>query len=191
MATRDSSRNRYEVFGEFTVPTRASKAGGQTLDFSRLALTSFWEMVEAGRDGLRAGVGCYLFAVRAGLGIRPWYVGQAKKGFVNECFGQRNQGVYREIMGDIARGTPVLFLIARLTPTGRLAKRLEEKEADFVERKLIHDATIVNPELKNSHHTRFVKTLSIPGLLNNPQGKPSDAVNRLRLALGTQADRSD
>ena len=162
-----------------------SKGGKLTLDFSRESLDSFWEGVEHKRSGLPLGAGCYLYAVRAAKGIRPWYVGQSKAAFERECFAHHKQSIYREVMDDTAKGTPVLFLIARMTPTGRLAKSVPKEEADFVERKLIHDATNANPQLKNSHNTRFVMALEIPGVLNSPQGMPSDAVKDLKVALGS------
>ena len=139
---RTTSRidSRYEVSGPFEVQRKTAKAG-TTLDFSNSALESFWERVERERSGLAAGAGCYLFAVRAARGIRPWYVGQAKVAFDQECFNHRNRNIYRDVMDDSAKGTPVLFLIARLTKKkGKLATTVEEKEADFVERQLIRVA---------------------------------------------------
>ena len=183
MADRNS-RVRYDVFGAFEVHRKPSKAGKRTLDFSRHALTSFWEKVDGAVMGLRSGAGCYLFAVRAARGIKPWYVGQSKGAFEQECFALHKQAIYREVMDDRAAGTPILFLIARMTPTGKLSKRVPEAEARFVEQRLIHDATNANPELKNSHNTRFVKNLEIPGVLNSPQGQPSEAVKGLKVALG-------
>lgn len=68
-----------------------------------------------------------------------------------------------------------------MTPTGRLSRRVPEAEACFVEQRLIHDATTANPDLKNSHNTRFVNNLEIPGVLNSPQGQPGEAVKGLNL----------
>ncbi len=184
MAER-SSRIRYEVFGEFEVRRKLRKDGRRTLDFSKDARNNFWEDVERARAGLRSGAGCYLFAVRAGKGITPWYVGQSKGAFEKECFASHKQSIYRDVMDDTARGTPILFLITRVTPTGKLSKSVQKNEADFVERKLIHDATNANSELKNIHNAKFVRNVEIPGVLNSPQGKPSDAVKSLKVALGT------
>ena len=178
------------MFGEFEVPRKSRKDGRQTLNFSKDALTNFWEDVERARVGLRSGAGCYLFAVRASKGMRPWYVGQSKRAFEKECFAHHKQSIYRDVMDDTAKGTPILFLIARVTPTGRLSKSVQKNEANFVERKLIHDATNANSELKNIHNARFVKNLEIPGVLNSPKGKPSDAVQSLKVALGTQSRES-
>ena len=95
----------------------------QALDFSKDALADFWGQAELAHQGLRSGVGCYIFAVRAGKGITPWYVGQSKGAFEKECFAYQKQAIYREVMDDIAKGTPILFLIVRMTPKGRLSKR--------------------------------------------------------------------
>ena len=178
-------RKRYEVFGEFEIPQKSRKDGKKTLDFSKEALANFWGEVERARAGIQSGAGCYLFAVRASKGMRPWYVGQSKGAFQKECFAPHKQSIYRNVMDDTAKGTPVLFLIARVTPTGKLSKSMPKNEANFIERKLIHDATNANPELKNIQNATFVRTLEIPGVLNSPKGQPSDAVKRLKVALGT------
>ena len=185
MSTR-SDRTKYDVFGALEIPRKERRDGKQALDFSRNALTDFWEQAESARQGLRFGTGCYVFAVRAGGGITPWYVGQSKGAFERECFAYQKQAIYREVMDDTAKGTPVLFLIARITPTGRLSKSTPPREADFVERKLIHDATNANSNLKNIHNATLLKRLVIPGVLNSPQGKRSEAVKSLMVALGTQ-----
>ena len=183
MVASSNVQIRYEVFGPFRVPRKPRRDGKLTLDFSRGALASFWEEVELDRPGLPAGVGCYLFAVRAAKGIRPWYVGQCKGAFEKECFASHKKDIYRDVMDDTMRGTPVLFLITRMTPTGRLSTSLREDEADFLERRLIHDATKANRQLKNVQNTRFVKSLVIPGVLNSPRGKQSSAVTSLKAAL--------
>ena len=179
---KGSGRIKYEAYGEFELPR---KDGKQALDFSKEARASFWAAVEDVRSGLRSSAGCYLFAIRAGGGITPWYVGQSKGAFEKECFAFQKQAIYRDVMDDTAKGTPVLFLIARTTPTGRLSTSAPKREADFVERKLIHDATNANAKLKNIHNATFLKTLEIPGVLNKPKGKRSNAVKSLMVALGT------
>ncbi len=186
-----ATASKYEVFGELEVPRRERKDGKQALDFSREALADFWEQAERARQGLRSGAGCYIFGVRAGRGITPWYVGQSKGAFEKECFAYQKQAIYRDVMDDTAKGTPVLFLIARVTPKGRLSKSVSQREADFIERKLIHDATNANSNLKNIHNATLVKTLVIPGVLNSPKGKRSEAVKSLMVALGTQTSGSN
>ncbi len=186
-----SGRIQYEVFGAFEVPRKRRKGGSLTLDFSKNALALFWDVVEETRPELREGAGCYLFAVRAGKGITPWYVGQSKGAFEKECFALHKQRIYRDVMDDRAKGTPILFLVARMTPRGKLSKRVRPSEADFVERKLIHDAANANSKLKNIHHATLVKTVRIPGVLNSPKGRRTDAVNNLMTALGTQTRRPE
>ena len=63
-----NSRVRYDVFGAFEVHRKPSKGGKSTLNFSRYALTSFWEKVEGTVTGLRSVAGCRLSAVRAARG---------------------------------------------------------------------------------------------------------------------------
>ena len=174
---------RYEVFGPFELHRKSTKAGTR-LDLSNQALAAFWERAESVRSGLAFGAGCYLFAVRAARGIRPWYAGQSKGAFEKEVFAHHKREVYREVMGDSAKGTPVLFLIARLTDKGKLSKSVPKDEADFVERQLIRVAWNANAQLKNIANTRFLETLQVPGVLNSPPGAPTEAVKNFRTALG-------
>ena len=181
--TTAAGRIKYQVYGPFEL-RRKSVRVGTTLDFSKSALASFWERVERERPGLASHAGCYLFAIRAARGIRPWYAGQSRGAFEKKCFVECQRKVYREVMGDSAKGTPVLFLIARLTQKGKLSKNVPKDEADFVERQLIRVAWNANAQLKNIANTGFLETLQVPGVLNSPPGAPTEAVKSLKKALG-------
>lgn len=51
------------------------------------SLRLFWSGVEAIEEGLSNAIGIYIFSIRAGGGIIPWYVGKAEKqSFSKECF---------------------------------------------------------------------------------------------------------
>ena len=173
----------YETYGEFEVPYPKAKKG-KALDFSKEALNEFWGDIDEKHPGLSAALGCYIFAIRAAKGIRPWYVGQTKKSFKDECFQPDKKVHYNNVLNDIAKGTPVMILVARRTPKGKLAKALPLKEADFVEQLLISQAISKNSNLVNTKNTSFIKNINLPGVLNSPKGKPAPGAKLLKSLLG-------
>lgn len=175
----------YATYGEFEVPRKDVKKG-KVLDFSKEALSGFWSKVEEKLPGLLDAVGCYIFATKAGPGITPWYVGQTKTSFKGECFQPHKQKTYHDVCNGI-KGTPVLILVARCTPNGKLAKgNLDKSEADFVEQLLISHALSKNSDLTNKKNTVFLKGLRIPGVLNSPKGQPGPGSKLLSRVLGTK-----
>ena len=176
---------RYQILGPFALPTTADRE----LDFSLEARKMFWCNAEAetGYEELRMGRGCYLYAIRAGKGIRPWYVGQSKGPFLNEVFAPSKLEHYQAAHESYQRGTSILFLIARLTPGRKLMKgKLSEDEAKFVERRLIISAYRENRRLRNVHQVKYAKELVIPGLFNDKtsEKKMSESTKDFRIALG-------
>ena len=95
----------YRVFGPFEIPRRKDR-----LQVERSELREFWKTVEGAADGLAAARGCYIFGIRAGKGAKPWYVGQAKRSFKQECFAPHKLVHYNgQISG--SKGTPILLLL--------------------------------------------------------------------------------
>ena len=179
----------YETFGPFEVPASQAPNGSRTLALRPRRIAAFWTEVDSGEPGMSEARGCYIFAIRAGGGITPWYVGLSTTGFKNECFQADKREYYRDAYNEVRRGTPVLVLVARLTTGGRLSKaNLEEREARFVESQLILKAWSANPRLKNVSGLGFARRLRIPGMLNSGRGAPSDGAQLLRSTLGIHSD---
>ena len=174
---------RYETFGAFGVPRTSSKQGGKALDFSKDAMLNLWSSIDDQYPNLSQACGCYIFAFKAGRGVTPWYVGQSKGPFVNECFQFHKQAKYNEVQKQIKSGTPILILVARLTPGGKFSKSVSVAEATFVERLLISLAYSKNDRLLNIKDTRLITEMQIPGILNSPKGKPSTGASLLRSTL--------
>lgn len=174
----------YHTFGPFIIPRRTSPSGNKVLDSSAESISAFWDVVDKKRRQLSTACGCYIFAIRAGGGIKPWYVGQSKTGFRNECFQPSKVNHYHDIVNNSLKGTPVLIFVARHTTAGNLSTTLSIREANFVEQYLISFALWNNPALKNIKNTSYLRTLQIPGILNNPTGKPSAGAALLQRTLG-------
>ena len=72
--------------------------------------------LEACDEGLAGAIGCYLFGIRYGEKITPWYAGMtvAEGGFVSEVLQAHKREIYADAMAQM-RGAPVLFLFPLLT----------------------------------------------------------------------------
>ena len=179
-AQEQMTRN-YTVFGPILIPRNEHSK------ISKKPLRDFWQTVRNLAVGLPEASGCYIFGTQAARGTKPWYVGQAKKSFKNECFTDHKINKYNDVLDDRERGIPILFLLARMTPRGRFQTSLTPHEANKLEDLLIRDCLRINNDLSNSKGTAFFREAVIPGLLNNPPGRPSESANALRCLLGLAA----
>jgi len=167
---------KFEIFGPFEIP-RDEKNG--LIDDK--AIKKFWKEVG---DCSKA-CGCYLFAVKAAKGIKPWYVGVANKlTFSGEALKKEKLKMYDNVISK-QRGKPLLFLIARKTNTGKFAKPPKNKvnEIEYLETILIGVALDKNKDLLNIQKTVRLKNLIVPGLINTPAGKRSEPVNEFVKAI--------
>lgn len=148
----------------------------------------FWLEVEEAQQGLSGAVGCYLFAIRAGRGVRPWYVGKTEKAsFKKEVFQDHKFKIYWTALGERRKGTALLYFVAKYTPGGRLAK--PAKKAGYtsvrtLEELLIGTCLSRNPKLVNTKTTKYFKELQVPGYMNESPGARSKAGKSLAALLG-------
>lgn len=153
----------------------------------RKELNRFWETVdEQIKAGLSNAVGCYIFAIRAGKGALPWYIGKAEKqSFQKECFTTHKLYHYNNIIAD-RKGTPLLLLLPKLTTKGRLAKPSSRghRDIDFLEKILLSACIQRNPNLSNIKDTKLLREIVVHGFLNNPKGKCSESVSGFKTLLG-------
>ncbi len=169
---------QYEVCGPFELGRQANRHG--------LFERSFWEHVETAKPGLSKACGCYVFALKNGDNIKAWYVGKAEKqSFVSECFSSGKRLIFNEVLVD-RNGTPLLFLIPRLTSSGRLCHPTSSayRDIEFLETMLIGIALEENAELFNVRKTKYLREMKVPGIINSAQARPTNAVIGLRNALG-------
>lgn len=175
----------YDVCGPFEIPRHPVHSG---VDRNSLK-TGFWKMVDDQYDGLSVACGCYLFGLRAGKGMRPWYVGKAQRqSFLDECFKPDKLVYYNETIGS-KQGVPVMFLIGKKTGGGnKFAKPTGTKnghgDISFLEQHLIGKALNRNSDLCNIKSTKLYSELVVPGVFNSPQGNPGGAAKQLKVLLG-------
>lgn len=135
--------------------------------------------------GLSDACGCYLFALRAGKGFTPYYVGQAcKRSIFREALNPANLVKYNTL--DSA-GTPVLFLIPMKTPQDKFRKPSQAAGGlaalDFLERWLIAVAMDKNVDLLNNRETKFLRNIHVRGIFNSRKGEWTLASQDLRRTL--------
>ena len=101
-------------------------------------------------------------------------------------FGAHQISHYNHALMNGKKGTPLIFLLAKVTPTGRFSKPCQKShdDAEFLEDIIIHFMYKKNPDLRNSNGTRFLKSLVVPGLINSPQGKRTKPELDLKAAIG-------
>lgn len=122
--------------------------------------------------------GCYVFAIRAGRGGTPGYVGKATRTFKQEVFQPHKLAKYQRFLADYVKGTPVLFFIEAPRRKGKAnSNHIQEAE-----RFLIQVALAANPDLLNIKGTKE-EQWSISGVLRPGQGKPSAAAKALKRTL--------
>lgn len=122
--------------------------------------------------------GCYIFALRAGKGFTPWYVGKTKRRFDQEAFQPRNVQMYNELLFEGLKGSPVIFFVALPLKKGpNNNKAISELEA-----MLIQQGVMANPDLLNTHGTK-PQQWGIKGVFMGGSGKPTAEAKSLRTML--------
>ncbi len=123
--------------------------------------------------------GCYIFAIRAGGGIRPYYVGKTTRTFAEEVFQDRNLAqFYFPVLHMRNRGTPVLFLIASPKQKGPSPSKVIDEMETF----LIQQGLNANSDLKNRQKVR-IPQFGIRGVIRGGMGKVASAAKEFRKTM--------
>ena len=168
----------YDVYGGFEVRRNRHRQG----DYD----ASFWGLIEEAKEGLSGACGCYIFALKNGNNLKPWYVGKAERQpFARECFSVSKKLIYNNILIE-NNGSPLLFLLPRTTPKNSFCKptRRVYRDIEFLETMLIGMALEQNPKLANVKKTKLLREMKVPGVINSAQAAPTLPVRSLRNALG-------
>jgi hypothetical protein len=148
------------------------------------------EDLEEWDEGLSEACGCYVFGIRAGKGIRPFYVGQAlKRSIVNEALNPSNLLKYNKVLARRGAGAPVIFVLPWLTPNyGRYKRRTkvnrQSSTLDFLEDWLIGIALQRNGNLINNRKTRLLRRVHVTGVFNPQHGESTWEAQRFNAMMG-------
>ncbi len=177
---------QYEPYGPFKVPIERGTIPKN--------LTKFWNEVEKRKTGLSEAVGCYIFAVKKASAYKPCYVGKTVKlGFKGEGF-QLHKRKHLASLGTLESGTVMLYLIPRVTSTGKFRgkygrniKQGQDGKITILEERLIGLALAKNPDLRN---VKGKKQIQLPGIMNESKGRRSPEAEMLAALLGVGRTRS-
>ncbi len=166
---------RFDVAGPFDLTRHGKKKM-----ITEQSMADLKPHLERWEDGLSRACGCYVFAIHAGQGYTPYYVGQAcRQSIFREALNPSNREKYNKACSD-SHGTPILFFLPMRSPNGRYRSKGGGGLAiDFLERWLIAAAINKNPNLINNKATKVLRKISVAGILNPKKGKPSVASQRL------------
>lgn len=172
---------KFTIHGPYELPRPKN-----TIDYSPVAKGEFWSKTDIA-ENVSSGCGCYLFAIRAGRGIRPWYVGKAERqSFYNEVYSPHKLNIYNSVVAN-QKGTPVLFLILKRTSKGKLAKPTKNKNGSrFIldlEILLIGAAYKRNKKLLNIKNSVTLRKMIVPGFINSKRGANKGSVREFNSAL--------
>ena len=143
------------------VPVYQGKAGRTITDDN---VRDFWKA----NSDIADRRGCYVFAIRAGKGLTPAYVGKATRSFRQETFSPHKLTRYQQFLADYRKGTPILFFLVAPSKKGALNARHVKQLEDF----LIQTGLAANPDLMNIKGTK-AEEWGISGILRSGKGKPS------------------
>jgi hypothetical protein len=133
-------------------------------------------------------IGCYVFGLRHGENLVPWYVGMttAQRGFRGEIFQPHKIAHYDSVIKS-RNGTPIMFLIPLLTPEGRFSRGTSNKSLiEWVEKMLFGVALRRNPDCRNQRDTKFLRNVVVRGVFNSRDlGRPGPKVVAARQMFGT------
>lgn len=159
-----SARIQLEVSQPYDIPCQKAAKGPAKCITSQHVI-SFWA---TGASQYAQKQGCYVFALRAGRGYTPWYVGKTKRqNFQNECFGPYQLGKYNQAMFS-HNGKPVMFFVAAGGNKKVLAKEIVREMEHF----LTEQGHYENPDILNKTNTKHPEW-GIKGVIRSSQGQPN------------------
>jgi hypothetical protein len=170
----------FEVMGPYTL----KRFGEKHKIITDQTRTNLKVLLDDNENGLSSARGCYVFAIHAGQGYTPYYVGQAaKQSLLRESLSHGKQAIYNKVCSN-TNGTPVLFFVPATTRSGKYrATNTKLPSITFLEQWLIAKALEKNPELHNTKETKFLRKLHVTGIFNATQGEATKSSGELAKAL--------
>jgi len=135
-------------------------------DWSPDGVDAFYAVFTKEHPGLEAAIGVYVIAVKKGKKLVPCYVGKTDRSFghrLKQHFdGEMLDALFHE------HGKFYFFLIARVTPAGRIRKPSgrPSNTIDRLEYQLIGTSLSKNPDLLNKQLKKNHTKLRVPGYIN-------------------------
>jgi len=167
---------QFGTYGPFEVPEIIE------LKIDSKQKADFWSNVDAKKNGLSAALGVYIFSIKYGDRLTPWYVGKTSNGFKSEIFQLHKLAKY----DSCPNGKRQIHLIPIMTPKRQSFPKYSaysSAQIDLLETAIIGIALRANPNVKNDKKTKWHKNCVVPGVIGKMQGRPSRAASTLRQVL--------
>jgi hypothetical protein len=162
----------FDVYGPYKIPIVRERNGS----YIPARCPDFWDA----HPTIATRFGCYVFAIRAGKGITPVYVGKTTRSFDGECFAIHKIAChYTPALARKGRGTPVMFFLVPRARRGKPNTRIIKDLETF----LIQVASAKNPSLSNVKERQEARW-GISGVLRGGKGKPGKPARAFKTSVG-------
>jgi hypothetical protein len=165
-----------EIIGPVSIPFQTN-GKGSAKHIGNAEVKAFW--ASNGAKEIAQKQGCYVFALKAARGYRPWYVGKATKSMEQECMEPHKLNHYNQVLFKGNKGTPVLFFVV----LGGNKKKVSAAVIDEMETFFIQTVLTKHPEIQNIQKTNLPKW-TVKGVVRGGQGKPKQNASDFRKMMG-------
>jgi len=165
-----------EIVGPIPIPFQ-TQGTGSAKHISNDNVKEFWTSAEA--LSISEKQGCYVFALKAAKGFRPWYIGKATKSMKQECLHHHKLAHYNDVLFKGNKGTPVMFFVV----LGGAKKKVSAKVIDEMETFFIQSAVTKHPEIKNAQKTNL-PAWTVKGVVRGGKGKRKPNASKFRKMIG-------
>ena len=162
-----------KVFGEFKLQVSLD---GNVRTIESVDVRAFTCLASVNR--LIENSGCYVFCMKHGSKITPWYVGKATGSFKQECFTPHKIMKYNKALALRPNATPYMYFVSQID-----GRSIPERIISEIEKFLIKKACNKNKKLLNTHHTGESEW-RITGAIGARPGESSQASTSFKAALG-------
>ncbi|RJQ24655.1 hypothetical protein C4565_09410 [Candidatus Parcubacteria bacterium] len=161
----------FKPYGPYDIPVEKLAASRFIVE----DLSEFWEKL----GDISSCAGCYVFSIKTGRAVVPFYVGMTLNTFEGECFTDHKLKHYHRAIGAYSRGKPVMSFVVHPTQRGRV----NAKAIDELENFLIQAGMAVNPELRNIRG-RSEPQWAIKGVMRTGPGAKSEEAKMFAKMMG-------
>jgi len=165
-----------EVYGPFDISCDGQDRGS-CKKIDKADAKEFWKQPDV--SAISKKQGCYIFALRAAKGFTPWYVGQAGKNFLQECFTSHKMGHYNDVLWKGRKGAPVMFFVAPSGNKNKVSAGILKEMEEY----LIQSAVYKNPDLSNIQN-RKTPEWGISGVVRGGKGRRAVISNTFKKMMG-------
>lgn len=149
---------KFDVF-VFDIPVEKGK-------IKKINKSDFWNQTNVVNSGVKSAKGIYIFGIKYGNSYKPYYVGKTNRDFGSEATFSEKLRKYEHCINDVNGSPFIVFIAAKTTKNNGFSKKNNDKLMCWLEDFFILMAYQRNENLINSAKTKFLREVSISGLLH-------------------------